>query len=156
MVIPIGVIAESGKEITFTVEVLNLPSGIKVYLEDRVNNTVTRLDETNSNYKATLNTALNGTGRFYLHTRSSALSTDDVALEGVSVYTVNKNTLRISGVNTTQASVKIYTILGKQVLNYSFSSKGNSDITLPNLNTGVYIVQLTTEKGKISKKIVLE
>lgn len=156
MVIPVGVIAASGKEITFTAEALNLPSGIKVYLEDREANNVTRLDEANSNYKVTLNTALNGTGRFFLHTRSSALSTEEVALTGVGMYTINKNTLRVNGINSDKASIKIYNILGKKVLESSFTSKGVSDVSLPNLNTGVYIVQLVTEKGKISKKIILE
>ncbi len=156
MVIPVGVIAASGKEITFTAEALNLPSGIKVYLEDREANNVTRLDEVNSNYKVTLNTALNGTGRFFLHTRSSALSTEEVALTGVGMYTINKNTLRVNGINSDKASIKIYNILGKKVLDNSFTSKGVSDVSLPNLNTGVYIVQLVTEKGKISKKIILE
>jgi hypothetical protein len=156
MVIPIGVIADTGKEITFTAEALNLPSGIKVFLEDRENNTVTRLDEANSNYKVTLNTALNGTGRFFLHTRSAALSTDDVALTGVGIYTVNKNTLRVNGINSDKASIKIYNILGKKVVDNSFSSKGVTDFSLPNLSTGIYIVQLATENGNISKKIVLE
>ena len=44
MVIPIGIIAAAGKEITFTAEALNLPNDLKVYLEDRLTNTVTRLD----------------------------------------------------------------------------------------------------------------
>ena len=156
MVIPVGIIADAGKEITFTAEALNLPSGLKVFLEDRELNTITRLDEANSNYKITLNNALNGTGRFYLHTTSSALSVNDITLEGVNVFALNRNTLRINGVNSDKASLKLFNILGKNVLSQSFSSKGVSEVNLPNLSTGVYIVQLSTEKGKTSKKIVLE
>lgn len=156
MVVPIGVIAEAGKEITFTAEALNLPSGLMVFLEDRELNTITRLDEVNSNYKITLNNALNGTGRFYLHTASSALSINDITLEGVNVFALNRNTLRINGINSDKASVKLFNILGKNVLSSSFSSKGVSEVNLPNLSSGVYIVQLITEKGKTSKKIVLE
>ena len=156
MVIPIGVIAKTDKEITFSAETLNLPAGLKVYLEDRENEIITRIDEANTGYSVYLNEALNGIGRFYLHTRSTALSTDDIILEGVSMYTMNKNTLRVNGINSTDASINIYDVLGKKVLRSSFSSKGITDISLPNLNTGVYIVQLATEKGKTSKKIVLE
>ena len=156
MVVPVGIIADSGKEISFSVDALNMPSGIKVFLEDRENNIVTRLDENNTNYKITLNNTLNGTGRFYLHTRSSALSTDDVSLKGVGIYKVNKNTLRISGVNSSSASVKVFNILGRKVVDQNFSSKGVYDVSLPNLNMGVYIVQLSTGKGKMNKKIVLE
>ena len=156
IVVPVGITAEAGKEITFTAEALNLPVGLKVFLEDRENNTVTRLDEANANYKVTLNSALNGAGRFYLHTRSSALSTNDIALDGVSVYALNRNTLRINGINSVDANIKIYNILGKKVVANSFSSKGTTDINIPNLNTGIYIVELETEKGKLNKKIILE
>ena len=153
-VIPIGLIANAG-EITFTAESLNLPEGLKVFLEDRENSSFTELT-TATNYKVTLDSAVKGSGRFFLHTKSSALSTDDISLTGVGIYAVNKNTLRISGINSSDASVKVYNILGRKVVDENFSSKSVYDVSLPNLNTGVYIVQLSTEKGKISKKIVLE
>ena len=157
MVIPIGINADSGLNIKFTAEVLNLPNGINVYLEDRLKDTYARLDETNSNYSITLTENLSGFGRFYLHTKSSStLNADDIALEGTSVYQLDKNSLRITGINSDNARIKIYSILGKQVLDYSFISKGVTDVTLPNLNIGVYIIELVTEKGKTNKKIVLE
>ncbi|MDG1397649.1 MAG: T9SS type A sorting domain-containing protein [Polaribacter sp.] len=156
MVIPVGVIAAADKELTFTAEAMNLPADLKVFLEDRENGVITRLDEQNNNYKVALNEDLNGTGRFYLHTSNSALSADDIALTGVRVFAPNKNTLRVSGINSANGSVKIFSILGKKVLEKSFSSKGVSDINLPNLNTGVYIIQLNTEAGKLNKKIILE
>lgn len=155
-IIAIGIIAEAGKELTFSAEALNLPEGLKVYLEDRTLNTLARLDENNTDYKVTLTKTLNGTGRFYLHTKSSALSSDEISLGGVSVYLINKDKLRVIGINSTNASIKLFNILGKQVLNTSFSSTGATDVSLPNLTFGVYIVQLSTEKGSTSKKIVLE
>lgn len=157
MVIPVGLIAEAGKEITFTAEALNIPNGLQVYLEDRVTGAITRLDETNSEYKVTLTENLDGVGRFYLHTKSSAvLSTDDLALQGVQIFASTHRTLEVTGVNSTKATLKLYNILGKQVMQTSFSSTGKSTLNLPNLSTGVYIVQLSTDKGQLNKKIVLE
>ena len=69
MVIPVGISADAGKEITFTADALNLPSGLKVFLEDRENNVFTRLDEAGSIYKFTLIEASNDIGRFYLHVK---------------------------------------------------------------------------------------
>lgn len=66
-VVPVGLISEANQEISFSAETLNLPAGIEVYLEDRLTNTFTNLNDTES-YKITLTEALNGTGRFYLHT----------------------------------------------------------------------------------------
>ncbi len=155
-IVPVGITADAGEEITFTAEVMNLPAGLKVFLEDRQTNTFTRLDEANTEYTITLDKALNDIGRFYLHTSASALSTTEVHLEHISVYTTNSNNLRIVGIAQGNASVKLYNIVGKEVLSHNFISNGVSDITLPKLTRGIYIVQVITEEGKLNKKIVLE
>lgn len=157
MVIPVGLKVEANKEITFSAEALNLPTDINVYLEDRLTNTFTRLDEANSSYKVTSEVALDGIGRFYLHTKaSSALSVDSLNMENISIYKTNNSNLRIAGLSQGEANIKIYTILGKEVLNKSFTSNGVQDIRLPSLSSGIYIVQLETETGSLNKKITLE
>ena len=156
MVIPVGIIAEANKEITFSANVANLPAGLKVFLEDRNTNTFTRLDELNSKYKVTLTEPANGIGRFYLHTKSSALSTETVPLENVSIYNADKSTLRIVGLSQGKSTIKMFNVLGKQVLNATFNSNGVSEINVSQLSTGVYIVQLENEAGSLNKKIVLE
>ncbi len=154
-IIPLGLKVGSDKEITISAEVLNLPSGLKVYLEDRSNNTFTRLDQTNTNYKVSVGS---GTieGRFFLHTRSAALSVDSELLKSVSIYKSNASTLRIVGLSQGKSTVKLYNVLGEQVMNSSFNANGVKELTLPKLATGVYIVQLETKAGKLNKKIVLE
>ena len=156
LVIPVDVKADAGKEITFTVEALNLPTGIKVYLEDRNTNVFTRLDEVNSKYTITIDETKNGIGQFYLHTKSSALSTSDVSLENISIYKSGASTLKITGLSEGKSDVKLFNIFGKQVFTTSFNSNGVQNISLPKLATGMYIVQVATEKGKSIKKIILE
>ena len=156
MVIPVGLNVEAGKEITFSVEDLNLPTDIKVFLEDKETNTFTRLDEANSNFKFTPTSALNGIGRFFIHTSQNALSIKDVALDNVSIYKLDNSTLRVAGLQNIKTNIKVFNILGKLVLNTSFTSNGVKDVTLPKLATGVYVVQLQTDKGKLNKKIILE
>lgn len=158
MIVPIGVNALSGKEITFSAEALNLPEGINVYIEDRVKNTYTRLDEANATYKVILSENLDGTGRFYIHTSSkSTLSiNENNVLNNISIFKTNDSTLRIVGLQQGNASVKLFNVLGKQIINSTFNATGFKDVTLPNFASGVYIVQLQTESGKLSKKIILE
>ena len=43
MVVPVGITADADKEITFSATAINLPAGIKVYLEDRELNVFTEL-----------------------------------------------------------------------------------------------------------------
>ena len=156
MVIPIGVNANAGKEITFSAEALNLPDGIKVFLEDRLANTFNELSD-NKTFKVNLSEALNDVGRFYLHTSSNALSIDDsVILENVSIYKTNASILKIVGLPNGIANIKLINVLGKQLMNTSFNANGAKEISLPNLAAGIYIVQLETEFSKLNKKIVLE
>lgn len=156
MVIPIGVIADANKEITFSTEVTNLPEGLNVYLEDRIANTFTQLDEVNAEYKITLTEKLDGIGRFYLHTKSSALNLKEVDLNSIRIYQTSNSNLMIAGLPQGKSTFKLFNLLGKEILNNSFSSSGNKEIFLPNLASGIYIVQLETESGKLNKKITLE
>jgi len=155
MIIPVGVIAESGSSLEFSASSENLPEGIKIYLEDRQENTFIRLDALNASYKLTTESAINGVGRFYLHTNQSVLNINDVTLDNVSVFRVN-NSLRIVGLQQGRASVKLFNVLGRQVLNTAFESNGTKDISLPSLAKGVYIVHLETVEGALNKKIILE
>lgn len=156
MVIPIGVNAISGKNLTFSTETLNLPTNLKVFLEDRETSTFIRLDELNSKYKVSLGTDLNGTGRFYLHTTQSVLSTKLEVIENISIYKSTENTLKFIGLHHGDINVSLSNILGKILLNTNFNSNGVREISLPKLAPGVYIVKLRTEKGELNKKIVIE
>ena len=157
MVVPIGIKATAGKEITFTVNATNLPEGIFVFLEDKQNNTITRLDEANATYKVIISENTNTTGRFFLHTKSSGiLSTEDVNLQNISIYKTANSTLKISGLSEGKSNIQLFSVLGKQVLNTNFEAKNSIELTLPKLAIGVYIVKLQHEKGSITKKIVLE
>ncbi|MGJ8761713.1 MAG: T9SS type A sorting domain-containing protein [Polaribacter sp.] len=157
MIVSLGITAAANKEITFSVESLNLPEGVNVILEDRAENIFTNLDE--SDYKITLTEAVDGVGRFYLHTStsSSVLSLDAELLKSVSIFKTTNNNLRIAGLSQGDAKVSVFNILGKKVYSSSFSVDATvKDIALSNLATGVYIVQLQTEAGKLNKKIIME
>jgi hypothetical protein len=155
MVIPVGMKASSGDEITISATSLNLPDGINVYLEDKNDNSFTLLDAS-SNFVTTLTEDADGIGRFYLHTRNQPLSTDDFNLDNISIYKSDENNLRIVGIQNGTAQVRLYNILGKQVVNTMFEGNGVNDVTLPSLRTGVYIIQLETETGKLNKKVIIE
>ena len=156
MVVPVGVDALANAEITISAELNNFPASIKVFLEDKQENTFTRLDAT-SNFSITLSTNQDSTGRFYLHTTSASLSTGSVLNNNpVSIFTTTRDNLRIVGVQSGTANVQMFNILGKQVLNTSFEGTGSNNINLPVLSSGVYIVQVKNESGTINKKVVIK
>lgn len=153
-IIPIGINAAAGKEITIEASISNLPEGLKVFLEDRQNNTFTELNA-NSKFTTIVNSTLNGSGRFYLHTKSSVLNIENNMLDTISIMRIDSNKLKVNGLTENNASISLFNILGVKVFDDVIKSSSNTIIQLPILATGVYIVKLETTKGKLSKKIIL-
>ncbi len=154
-IVPIG-LNSSKKEITFSINLENSPSSIKVFLEDRLLNTFKRLDEVNSFYKITLTDDVSRTGRFYIHTTQSSLYIDDnQTFNPINVYEFGNSTLKITGLENNKLELKIFSTLGQQIIDTSFKPNDIKEISLPQINTGIYIVQMITESGILSKKIKL-
>ena len=162
MVIPIGVNAYAEKEIIFSVNHQNLPNDLMVFIEDKENKTITRLDENNSSYKITLNSKNNGIGRFFLRTSTTdlrkTLDINDFNLDHISMYMANERTLRVTGlIKSDYCIVNIYNIVGKQVLSRNKRTNSILDITMPSsIKQGIYIVKIETSKGNLVKKIFLK
>lgn len=157
MIIPIGIIAQTGTEITISAESLNLPQGIHVYLEDRHNNSFTQLDTQNAVYTTTHDNASSGIGQFYLHTSSSTLSSESIDInDKISVYSNVSNNLRIVGIHHGLAKLTLYNILGKKVLSKEFMGNGINDISTEGIAAGVHIVRIQTPQGTINKKLIIK
>lgn len=152
LVVPIGVKAPANKEITFTANIFNLPNGVKVYIEDRIENTFNELKE-NTSYTINLNESLNGVGRFYLHTKSSILNTQNSKLNDINIYQTTSSKLKIVGLPNEFTNVKIFNILGKQVLQKNLM--GESEINISNLDFGVYLINFENGSSTLHKKIVI-
>ena len=158
MVVPVGITADADKEITFYATAINLPAGIKVYLEDRELNVFTELVASDTNvYKVDLAAAVNGVGRFYLHTSQKVLDVSDVpVLTNIKIYKTTNTNLRIVGLPEGAKALKLYNIIGQEIMSTSFNVNGVKDIALPNLSKGVYNVQLKIGSEIIREKIFLE
>lgn len=85
---------------------------------------------------------------------TGTLSLESLVLDNVSIYKTSNSTLSIKGLIQGKSEVKLFNMLGKQVLSSSFTLKGIKDISLPNVSSGIYIVRLETELGTKSKKII--
>ncbi|NVK08111.1 MAG: T9SS type A sorting domain-containing protein, partial [Tenacibaculum sp.] len=154
MVIPIGLRALSGEKVTFSINTKNIPTNLKVYLEDRINNVFTNLSE--ENYTTTLNKDSNSIGQFYLHTSSKKpTSIIESSLDNISIYSSSKNEITITGLQT-KANIAVYSILGKEIINRNIISNGVSKVSIPSVATGVYIVKLNSNLGEVSKKVILK
>lgn len=155
MVIPVGVSLKEDKKITFSVTSLNLPSDIKVYLEDTHNNTFTQIDK--QSYTASLTVNESKIGRFYLHTIKEKLSNIPMIEEDdLNVFVSNNKLNVITKKQGKEVTLKIMDVLGKEVYTKTFTSKGRNELELPKVSIGMYIVRLTTEHDKLIKKVIID
>jgi len=156
-VIPVGLEANSGTQISFKATATGLPTGKKVFLEDKLLNSFKEINNTDKSYTVTLNSNLSGTGRFYLHTRSSTLDIDDYSVVE-SQYTLvpspEQNNIRLYGAVTEKGSVNIFDTFGRQIHNTTLQKGTEQDIKVPVLSTGVYILKFNIDNKPFSKKIM--
>ena len=141
-------------EITISAEAINLPDGYEMYLEDRVEGTFTLLDAT-TNYQKVLTENTNGAGRYYIHTSQAVLNVDENNLNTVRLFVDTNNTVHIRGIQEA-SEMTVFNITGQKVFATSFVGNGNNSISIPKVTTGLYLIQLNTNKGSITKKIILK
>ena len=156
-IVPLSIKAVANESITFSADAINLPAGLKIFLEDKEAQTVT--DITTTSHQVTPNETLNGIGRFYLHTAASVLSTEDSGFAtSLNMYQTSNTNVRITGLQPQgTAVVKLYSLVGKEVMMYAFKMETVNDIALPkNLATGLYLLQLVANGAKQTKKLIIE
>ena len=153
-VIPLFV--KGSGELNLSIDTANKPNDILIYIEDKELNTFTLL-QSNLSYKINSSGNTNGIGRYYLHTQNKSLKIDKELLNKISIYTTKNKTLNISGLPSEKTEFTLYNILGKQLLNESFiADNSTKKVTLLSLKKGIYILNLETKEGVISKKIIIE
>lgn len=157
--IPLGVTLDTNKEVTFSINHTSLPTGLMVFIEDKVQKTITRLDKINDNYHTFLKSINSGFGRFYLRTSFTdlrkTLNIRNFNALQTQVYINSKRKLIVSKLKN-NATVFVYNYLGQQVLHQKILKNENSEILLSNrIKSGIYIIKIKTVKGLVNKKIYI-
>ncbi|MCT4629899.1 GEVED domain-containing protein [Winogradskyella sp.] len=154
--IALGVNANMGEQLTFSITESSLPSSIDVYLDDSLTGSSTLISA--SDYIITPTEDLNGVGRFYLRFTNSALSISDNIFDGISIYTnpINR-TINIAGELTKNTTANVYDIQGRLVISKPLNNNSRLQVLNTNsLNTGVYIVKLVDGNNVKTEKIILK
>ncbi|WP_299338562.1 T9SS type A sorting domain-containing protein [uncultured Psychroserpens sp.] len=156
VIIPLGINASQGQQLTISIFETDVADGIDVYLEDTLTNTFTLLNT--SDYVFTPNTDLSGTGRFFLRFTSDVLSTPEENFDTVQIYTTKTpKALFIKGELNTDTKAEIYDIQGRMILNTPLdSSSTNNQIDISNFNSGVYIVKLSNSSQQKTQKVIIK
>ena len=154
LIVPVGLVASKGSTINFKATATNLPSNMRVFLEDKVIGTSTRLDD-GSVYTITLGAESQGAGRFYLHTVSfvSAAPTDQI--NEVKVIPLPQNDMiRLAGNISLPAIALVYDMTGRLITEKVLTATDQNDIPLVNASNGVYMLKIDSKKTAVTKKVV--
>ncbi|WP_075344582.1 T9SS type A sorting domain-containing protein [Tenacibaculum agarivorans] len=158
MSIPLGINSEADKIVEISVNAEALPSDVNIYLEDTTTGNFIDLGKNNT-YTFQTEAKISGTGRFYLHTKGTVLDVkeDELNIDNINIFKSGKQEVTITGLDLgTEVTIHLFSILGSEVYTENRKSTAQLRVTPQTLETGVYIVRLTSKQGTISKKILFE
>jgi hypothetical protein len=146
LVIQVGIDSKAGGEIVFSVQTVQLDPSCKVILEDKLTNTFTDLSK--DSYKVTLEANTSVIDRFFLQTSDiiSGLEDQELSAGKLSAYAIGNVELRVIGEVSDKAVATMYNARGQVVLTKKLSAGSLNIIGLPNLSSGLYLLNIN-DKG---------
>ena len=157
-VIPIGINAIAGEEMTVSVTHKTTPADLKIYLEDAQEGTFTLIN--NEDFVLTPSSDLSGVGRFFIHTTENALSNEEVNTSLLNAYKeVDNSYITIEGLATqaTSTEVSLFNILGTKVMDATLDNTTNTQMISTNgLSTGIYVIKLASGENQLTKKLIIK
>ena len=156
--LPLGIHTSTDGNNTISIEGLtNVPEDLQIGVLDTETNTY-------YNIKQTLSYSINLPAgeyleRFEITFTDQSLSIEEVETDSVNVYFANNtDTMIINNPKNLQIDqAKIVNMLGQEVYSYEASTNKNYiELKTKNLSVGTYIINLKTEIGEISKKVLVK
>ena len=159
VVIPLVINRGAGNEFRISIHNNGIVEGTNIYLEDNQNGTMTLLNE--EDFELTPENNLSEVGRFFVHFTATTLSiANDVKTDLLNVFKLNTNKfITIEGLanKTRQTQLKLYNILGKEILSTTLDNKTNiQTISTEFLATGIYIIKLESGNNLLTKKLIIK
>ena len=159
VVIPLVINRESADGFRISIHSNGIYEGTNVYLEDNQQGTMTLLNEQDFELIPEIN--LSEVGRFYLHLTQTTFSTeDDIQTNYLNGYKLDAfNFITIEGLafQTNQTNLRVYDILGQEVLHKTLANNNNREtVSTEGFATGVYVIKLESGNVIVTKKVVIK
>ncbi len=158
---PLGVKNSVAGNVSFVIdEKENFTDDQNIYIYDNSTNTYHNISQNPFTINLPAGTVENRFSLRFMDT--NALGVDDNQLESGIIILHNNNkdiiTIKNQLLETTAKSVGLYNMLGQQIITWDIEKLDQTNIELPvaNVSTGTYIVKVITDKGNLSKKILIK
>jgi hypothetical protein len=153
LVVPVGITAQKGATVEFSLADITVPVGYKVFLEDKVSGKFTRLDEQGSSYSVQLNAISNGTGRFFLHTKQEITGMKDGLSNQILVIPMpQQSIIRVSGIVNLPAQATVYDMNGRMIAIKNLTGLNENEIPLQGVSNGIYLIKIKSDKETTQRK----
>ena len=157
-VIPLGINALGGEEMTISISHRTTPADLNIYLEDTEEGTMTNLLEEDFIYTPTSD--LEGVGRFFIHMTADTMSNEEVSTSMLNAYKeIDASYITIEGLatQTNETNVSLYNILGRKVLSTTLNNNmGTQTISTVGLSAGIYVIELESGSDRLTKKLLIQ
>ena len=156
-IIPVGIEAQAGQQLTFSIDNLNIADNIIIWLEDRATGVWTELNST-STYVINTAETISGTGRFYIHFENGdTLNIEEVETNQINIVSISGNkTIVVNGNLETDSILELYDINGRKVLTKNLEHYTTTHrIDARHLPTAPYIVTIRNQVQNVSKQIII-
>ena len=157
-VIPLGVNALAGEEITFAISHRTTPADLNIYLEDALEGTMTDIKA--GDYTLVSSGDISGVGRFFIHMTADTMSNGEVSTSLLNAYKeIDASYITIEGLATqsNETNVSLFNILGREVLSTTLNnSMGTQTISTVGLSAGIYVIELESGNDRLTKKLLIQ
>ena len=159
VVVPLEINRASGNVLRVSIDNSGINDNINVYLEDKAQGTMTLLNDLD--FELTAENELSGIGRFFIHLTESVLSIDDkIETNYLNVFKADVNNfITVEGLanQSNLTKLRLYTILGKEVISATLNTTNNKQIiSTQGLRAGIYIVKLESGNILLTKKLFIK
>ena len=146
LVVPLGITTESSS-LELSVTENSIDDFYRIYLEDKLENTIVELDQTiDLNFE---NDNSDGLGRFYLHFTDGMIPELPTDGDDFRIFKVSNSEIKLMGSPETIYNAKIFDFSGRLIKEVVFKHKVNiNDID----NNGIKILTIESSDEKITKK----
>ncbi|MEN8158140.1 MAG: T9SS type A sorting domain-containing protein [Bacteroidota bacterium] len=157
LIIPLGIEAPDGMEITLRAEIESWPEHGSLYLEDRGAGTSTRIDSAEFEYSFFADSLKQGIGNFFLHSNVITIGIEkEVESSDPFKIVVHRSGgyVRIIGNVNPGARIRVYDLSGRMLANASLLNGNENILYLSDLNGGIYLLLIEDGNEITGKKIL--
>ncbi|HET6556510.1 MAG TPA: T9SS type A sorting domain-containing protein [Prolixibacteraceae bacterium] len=154
-VVPVGIDCTKGSQVSFSAELMHVPSNCQAILEDRLTDTFTDLSV--NSYTADLKGSASSQDRFFLHTSYATTGIDSRnRIQQLRAWAISNQEIKISGQVGNKAIATLYDLQGRTVAICPLQAGNLNRVPLNGLKQGVFMLRVQDDQRAQVLKVIIQ